>query len=390
MQLLGDLTAQQFLQEYWQKKPLLIRQAIPGFNSPITAEELAGFACEEDVESRLIFEHAGETPWALMTGPFDEAQFTSLPDSHWTLLVQKANQLLPELAEFLQSFDFIPGWRIDDIMISYAPEQGSVGPHLDQYDVFLLQGMGQRRWQINTDDFSQAELISGTPLKILKNFTSKQEWILEPGDMLYLPPNVAHYGVALNDCMTYSIGFRAPSVAELLTSFVDDYVTSLSDDQRYTDKELRIQEHPGEITDITLNKVKDILLKSFEQPEQIKRWFGKLVTESILSSEAIYPDTVLSVAEFSKLLNSHGVFYRSEFSRFAYIETEPSILLFIDGDEISVSRDLLLLVQQLCDNRVIQLDSIQQLLDIPQALDLLTDLYNRSSIWLDMVEDETI
>lgn len=387
MQLLGGLTAQQFLQEYWQKKPLLIRQAIPGFISPLSAEELAGFACEEDVESRLIFEHAGETPWALMTGPFEETQFTALPDSHWTLLVQKANQFIPELAEFLQSFDFIPGWRIDDIMISYAPEHGSVGPHLDQYDVFLLQGMGQRRWQINTDDFSQSELVADTPLKILKNFTSTQEWILEPGDMLYLPPNIAHYGVALNDCMTYSIGFRAPSVAELLTSFVDDYVTSLFDDERYTDKDLCIQQHSGEITDITLNKVKDILLKNLEQPEQIKRWFGKFVTESP-QSDAIYSDNDIDTAEFSELLNTYKVFYRSEFSRFAYSETEQSILLFIDGEEITVSRDLLLLVQQICDNRVIQLDSIKQVLGIPQALDLLTDLYNRSSIWLDTIDTE--
>ena len=387
MQLLGGLTAQQFLQEYWQKKPLLIRQAIPNFISSISAEELAGFACEEDVESRMIFEHAGETPWSLLTGPFDEAQFSSLPESHWTLLVQKANQFIPEIAEFLQSFDFIPGWRIDDIMISYAPEHGSVGPHLDQYDVFLLQGMGQRRWQINTDDLSQAELVADTPLKILKEFTAQQEWILEPGDMLYLPPNVAHYGVALNDCMTYSIGFRAPSVAELLSSYIDDYVTTLSDSERYSDKDLLVQQQSGEITDISLNKVKNILLKSLEQPEHIKHWFGRFITETP-PIEAHCIETSYSVAEFSERLFSQDVIYRSEFSRFAYSETKDSILLFLDGDEILVPRDLLFLVQQICNNRVIPLDSIKKALALPQAQSLLTELYNRSAIWFDTDEED--
>lgn len=387
MQLLGGLTPQQFLRDYWQKKPLLIRQAIPGFISPISAEELAGFACEEGIESRMIFERAGKAPWELIHGPFDESDFTSLPDSHWTLLVQRANQFIPELAEFLQEFNFIPGWRTDDIMISYAPEQGSVGPHQDQYDVFLLQGMGQRRWQINSDDFTQAELVENTELKILKNFKAEQEWVLEPGDMLYLPPNVAHYGMALNDCMTYSIGFRAPSVSELLTSYIDDYVMELSDDKRYTDEDLVPQKHSGEITQTSLNKIKDILVQAVNQPEHISHWFGKFITETPQSED--FPiENPLSSASFALLLQQQDFIYRSEYSRIAFIEMENAIAIFIDGSEITVSRNALQLVQRICDRRVIPVEAITSAIQDPHALNLLTELYNRSAIWFESDEHE--
>ena len=387
MQLLGNLTTQQFLREYWQKKPLLIRQAIPGFVSPISPEELAGLACEEEVESRMIFEHADETPWTLHHGPFNDSDFSSLPDSHWTLLVQKANQIIPELAEFLQKFDFIPGWRIDDIMISFAPVDGSVGPHLDQYDVFLLQGMGQRRWQTNTDDFSQAEILENAELKILKNFTAENEWVLEPGDMLYLPPNVAHYGVALNDCMTYSVGFRAPSIAELLTSFVDDYVANLTEKQRYTDDDLLLQEHSGEICSLTLEKLKDILTHCVNQPDLIKHWFGRYITESG-QEQFLAEENPLSPAEFTTLLQHQGVIYRSEYSRFAFIDMDESVALYVDGSEFLLTRDNLPLVQQICDNRVIQFESFEQIIDNQPALDLLTELYNSSAIWFDSNDNE--
>ncbi len=142
MQLLGGLSAEEFLQQYWQKKPLLIRQAIPDYSTPLSPDELAGLACEQEVESRLILEKDADTPWQLEHGPFTETRFSQLPATHWTLLIQKVNQLLPQLAELLDQFNFIPNWRIDDVMVSYAPEAGSVGPHVDQYDVFLLQGLG--------------------------------------------------------------------------------------------------------------------------------------------------------------------------------------------------------------------------------------------------------
>jgi len=197
MQLLGGLTPERFLAEYWQKRPLLVRQAIPGFKSPLSADELAGLACEPEVESRLILEKGGSRPWQLEHGPFEEERFATLPESHWTLLVQRVNHWVPAVADLLDHFAFLPSWRLDDIMISYAADQGSVGPHTDQYDVFLLQGAGRRRWQIDASVTDESPLLDHPDLRILAQFHATDEWVLEPGDLLYLPPGLAHYGVAL-------------------------------------------------------------------------------------------------------------------------------------------------------------------------------------------------
>ena len=220
LQLLGGITAREFLRDYWQKKPLLIRQAIPDFESPIDADELAGLALEEEVESRLVIEH-GERPWELRRGPFAEDEFSKLPEREWTLLVQAVDQFVPEVAELLENFRFLPSWRIDDVMISFAAPGGSVGPHFDNYDVFLLQGHGKRNWKIGQMCDSESPLLQHADLRILADFEATDEWVLEPGDMLYLPPRLAHCGVAVDDCLTYSVGFRAPSAAEVLTHFTD-------------------------------------------------------------------------------------------------------------------------------------------------------------------------
>lgn len=215
MQLLGGLSAAQFLREYWQKQPLLIRKAMPHWRDPLSPEELAGLACEPGVEARLVLQRAGVGPWSVRHGPFSEADFLTLPETHWTLLVQDAEKQAPALlGDFLEPFRFIPDWRCDDLMISYAPTDGSVGPHWDQYDVFLLQGKGRRRWQISTQPLQPDNLLPDTELRILCDFTPEQEWLLEPGDMLYLPPRVAHHGVAVEPCLTYSIGWRAPAYRE--------------------------------------------------------------------------------------------------------------------------------------------------------------------------------
>ena len=216
--LLNQLTPSEFLAEYWQKKPLLIRQAIPNFQGLLTPNELAGLACEEEAQSRIV-QNIDDT-WHLTHGPFDEDTLTSLPEKDWTLLVQYVNHHLPEVAELLSQFNFIPHARLDDLMISYAPTGGSVGPHIDSYDVFLLQGSGKRRWKINAQP--DLTLVEDVPLRILKQFTAEQEWVLAPGDMLYLPPNIAHHGVSEDDdCMTYSIGFRVPKTQELIQGFLD-------------------------------------------------------------------------------------------------------------------------------------------------------------------------
>lgn len=211
---LGGLSPQEFLKKHWQKKPLLIRQAFPDFKDLLTPDELAGLALEPDCHARLVFEK-GKKPWRVEKGPFEEGRFSTLPKTHWSLLVSRVNEYLDQAARLLETFDFIPHWRLDDLMISFAPPQGTVGPHVDSYDVFLVQGMGRRHWQIQEN--YDPTLVSGADLRVLKNFKPEESWELFPGDLLYLPPGVAHYGVALEDCMTYSIGFRAPSHRNLLS-----------------------------------------------------------------------------------------------------------------------------------------------------------------------------
>ncbi|WP_341648763.1 cupin domain-containing protein [Thauera humireducens] len=207
--LLGGLSAREFLAEYWQKKPLLIRQAVPGFTGVLSKDELFDLACDPDVESRYIRLPADglEGDWTLEHGPQSRGRLRGKKQP-WTVLVQGLNLWVPDGDRLLHRFDFIPQARLDDLMVSYAVDGGGVGPHFDNYDVFLLQGMGKRRWQIS--DQADRSLIEGAPLRILKNFQPAEDWVLEPGDMLYLPPHWAHNGVAIGECTTYSIGFARP------------------------------------------------------------------------------------------------------------------------------------------------------------------------------------
>jgi len=380
MRLLGGLTAEAFLQQYWQKKPLLIRQAIPDFLTPLSPDELAGLACEAEVESRLILEKDGATPWQLEHGPFDEARFSHLPATHWTLLIQKANQLLPELAELRQQFNFIPSWRIDDVMVSFAPPQGSVGPHVDQYDVFLLQGLGTRRWQISTRDSSQNPLWDNTELQILREFEPEQEWELVPGDMLYLPPNVAHYGVALNNCMTFSIGFRAPRYSELLSAWTDDQMVQLPAQLHYQDPDLQLHAHCGEIDTTARRRIRNIIRQQYVRDETIDRWFGRYITEPPSQSMPLETETVLGSAQFHSRLTACGELWRSEFSRFAFMHDNTSVWLYIDGQEFELAPGYSEFVALLCDQRHYSLAELTPYLADTHIRELLTTLYNIGAV----------
>ena len=244
--LLNQLAPTQFLAEYWPKKPLLIRQAIPNFQGLLDGNDLAGLACEEEAQSRLVRFSDGQ--WHTEQGPFDEADFANLPEHDWTLLVQGVNHFLPEADALLRQFSFIPYARLDDLMVSYAPKGGGVGPHFDSYDVFLLQGSGERRWKVSHQ--SDKSIIEGAPLRILKQFVCDDEWVLEPGDMLYLPPQLAHWGIAeTDDCMTYSIGFRAPKTTELAMGYLEEMQSNLgsnsAEDILYQDADLAMTEAPS-------------------------------------------------------------------------------------------------------------------------------------------------
>ena len=300
--LLGGISAEVFLREYWHKKPLLIRGAIPDFKGFLTPNELAGLACEEDVQSRLI--SYVKKQWQLEQGPFDEKRFAKLPERDWTLLVQSVNHHLQEANDLLQQFNFIPYARLDDLMVSYAPDGGGVGPHFDSYDVFLLQGCGQRLWRISEQE--DLSLVEGAPLRILQNFNTEQEWTLSAGDMLYLPPHVAHWGVAVGDCMTYSIGFRAPSAQELAGEFLNYLQEHRVFSGRYADPDLALQEHPAEISKSMVEQVSSILDGLKWSHADVADFLGQYLSEP--KSHIVF-DTPnnMSIKAFEKRMRDKGI-----------------------------------------------------------------------------------
>ncbi|MCR9278723.1 MAG: cupin domain-containing protein [Pseudomonadaceae bacterium] len=277
MSLLADLDPAQFLREYWQRKPLMVRSALPGFVSAISGEELAGLSLEPQIESRIVLEDGDASPWQLLRGPFDESVYSKLPESGWTLLVQAVDLWLPEVADILQRVDFLPRWRMDDVMISYAPAGGSVGPHFDQYDVFLLQAEGTRRWQLGAACDADTKLLAGPELSIVADFEAVDEWLLEPGDMLYVPPGIAHWGVAMTDCITYSIGFRSPSLPDLMADLSLEMLKA-KNPARYRDPALTPAMATEQIHPAFLAQLKSQLVAMLDDDAVLADWFARFMT----------------------------------------------------------------------------------------------------------------
>ena len=274
--MLGTLTREEFLLRHWQQSPLLVRGALPGFQAPVSADELAGLACEAHVESRLVRGRVGGH-WQLEHGPFEESSLARLPAENWTLLVQDVDKWVPEVRELLTLFRFVPDWRIDDVMVSFAAPGGSVGPHTDQYDVFLLQAQGRRRWQLS-ERFDSA-LVPDVDLKLLERFSPEQEFVVEPGDLLYLPPNVAHYGLALDAAMTFSIGFRAPNQRELISACAEHLIDGAQEELRFCDPARAIAERPSLISEADLRQLREIVRGGLALgDDQLDRWLGQYLT----------------------------------------------------------------------------------------------------------------
>jgi 50S ribosomal protein L16 3-hydroxylase len=299
--LLGDITPAQFLRDYWHKKPLLIRQAIPGFKPLLKLEALAGMAKQNHIESRLISHFDGE--WDMQHGPL--AELPSREQPQWTMLVQGANLYHAGADALLRQFRFIPDARLDDLMISYATDGGGVGPHFDSYDVFLLQAQGKRRWRISAQQ--DLSLVDGMPLKILRNFAPQEEFVLEPGDMLYLPPHYAHDGVAEGECMTYSIGFRAPSYQDLGESFLQFMADSIELPGRYADPGLDVAKNPAEIPRHMLATIAEEMNKVRFTEEDVTIFLGEHLSEPKHNVFFTGPAKPLTVGRFAEALAKRGV-----------------------------------------------------------------------------------
>lgn len=271
-----------FLKRHWQKRPLLIRGALPAFQSPLDGDDLAALAADERALARLIRFDAASRRWSLQHGPFAAADYDAMGTTDWTLLVQDVDKWLPEvMAPLLAQFQFLPSWRIEDVMVSFAVPGGSVGAHVDQYDVFLLQAAGRRRWLIDDRKHCPLELDARAPLRLLKQFTPTQDWILEPGDMLYLPPGVPHHGIAVDQCLTYSIGLRAPAAGELLQAVAAELALQAGEGGRYRDPPLRLPPaQPGQIDARAIKRVRRTLKQALKNMDdaRLAACFGRFMS----------------------------------------------------------------------------------------------------------------
>ena len=367
-----NLNVDNFLSEYWQQKPLLIRNAIDNFTPPIDANELAGLAMEEGVESRII-ETLPET-WQLDHGPFDQADFER--KRPWTLLVQAVDHYVQEVAGLLRLVDFLPGWRVDDIMVSYAVDGGSVGPHYDNYDVFLLQGEGTRRWKIGQLCDSNSALQPHPDLKILDRFQCTQEYILEPGDILYIPPGVAHWGIAMGECTTFSLGFRAPRINDMLSRWVDELLEGFDSEKFYTDSKQSQVTRAGEIRSEDMSRAQQQLAAVLEKKSS-QRWFGELVTEPRYALE-LSEDEI--EAECAALDQPSAIVSLLPSAKLAWQDNGDAIDVYANGQCLLLPPDVRPTVIELCAKGKLQGQVLNGAKASPETLALLHQLISLACI----------
>lgn len=340
------MSQQRFVEEFWQQKPVLLRQAFPEFETPLPPDELAGLSLEPDTTPRLIIRD-GQGAYHLEHGPFEADRFETLGPADWSLLVTDVEKHLPELALWMSAFTFLPSWRIDDLMVSYAPDGASVGAHVDEYDVFLLQGSGTRRWSIDTRDGSGKAQVPDAQLKLAADFQASMTWELVPGDMLYLPPGVAHHGVAIgDDCTTWSIGFRAPNQREVLLQLAEQIAEHLPSARLLDDADE--QNLPGEISPTVIARVGELWKQATTlTQDQLASFAGALLTQSSVDDPG-------------------------PFSRFAWSGGGSVVQLHVNGESVDCSRALAI---ALCASRY-------------GALNLPNDLDDRDSKVLSALFDE--
>ncbi len=377
---MDDFDAAGFLRDCWQKQPLLIRNPWKAWVNPVSPDELAGLACEDGVESRMIVQRQDQ--WLVERGPVRARHFEQRRAMPWTLLVQAVDHHAPQVAALMDAFRFIPNWRIDDVMVSYATDGGGVGPHFDQYDVFLIQGLGRRRWQLGAPCDSATTCLPHDDLHLLAEFEVTAEWILEPGDILYVPPRIAHNGLAVgDDCMTYSIGFRAPSRSELIAHWCDHLLETLTDEDRFCDPDLRLQANPGEIAAEAIGSLQAMIADTLLDPQEFVRWFGQY------SSQPKYPEVdwrlerPVSKARLRKGLGQGWQLRRNPASRFSFAKVKKGVLLFVDGQCFDCTEEQNSFALEICARDGIIADA--HLWSSAATLDLMAKLFDQGSLAFD-------
>lgn len=361
-----------FLNEYWQRKPLLISNTTQGFTPPLSSDHLAGLALDDEIESRLI-EQRGDS-WQLLHGPFCEADFAR--DFPWTLLVQAVDHYFPAVAELQRLFDFIPRWRMDDVMVSYAVDGGSAGPHYDNYDVFLLQGEGHRLWRLGQHCDSASPLLPLDEMRILSDFETTEEHLLGPGDILYVPPGIAHWGIAKGECTTFSIGFRAPGISDMLTRWTDQLLLQMDGEQFYRDAGRAPATRPGEIHTHDNEQALAQLHRALDQAVS-NEWFGELVTEprydieldeqALADAQALLHDSAQSVS-------------LSPAAKLAWQQNDQDLTVFANGESLNFEQSALPSLLTLCDKRILSGSELDKALADTNTKTLLERLLHSGCI----------
>jgi 50S ribosomal protein L16 3-hydroxylase len=370
-----NLDVDAFLAQYWQRKPLVIRDAIANFRPPTSRHQLAGLALEDEVESRII-EYV-ENQWLLHHGPFSDVDFQR--PHPWTLLVQAVDQYLPEVAQLRKIVDFIPQWRVDDVMVSYAADGGSVGPHFDNYDVFLLQGEGERLWQLGQFCDDTSPLVPHDDLRILSVFESTEEHLLGPGDMLYVPPGVAHWGVARGDCTTFSIGFRSPRLSDMVSRWADQLLEQLDPQLFYRDAGLSRTIRPGEIGPQDMAQALAQLEAALEQVKG-NHWFGELVTEPRYEQ---HPDKDDLANAAALLTEGATVIDLSPSAKVAWQQEEDGITVFANGQGRVYASSVLPTLLVLCAHWRLADNELMQALDDPNTVACLDWLLRSGCLYVE-------
>jgi 50S ribosomal protein L16 3-hydroxylase len=349
--LLGGLPPRRFLAQHWQKKPLLVRAALPGFSGVLTPAQMLRLACREDAQSRLVIRNARR--WEVHQGPFQRGLFHSLPARGWSVLVHGVDHFIPAARALLERFSFVPYARLDDLMVSYAQPGGGVGPHCDSYDVFLLQGQGRRRWRVSRQ--RDTALVAGAPLKLLRDFRPEQEWVLEAGDMLYLPPGWAHDGIALDPCTTYSIGFRAPGWQELAIHFLRFLEDRVEFEGLYRDPALKPQNSPARIARTMVRDVAHRLGSVRWSGSDVARFLGQYLTEPKAHVFFTPPRPPLALAAFAERARRRGVGLELA-SQMLYFGD----LFFINGETVELKGRARASMRRLADTRGLAVVDITQ------------------------------
>lgn len=381
-----NLSPQVFLDEYWQKKPLLIKDAIPDLPDIVSADELAGLACEAEMESRLIIEDPETHHWHLEHGPIAPERFAQLPENHWTLLVQDIDKHIDAAKQLVALFDFLPKWRIDDLMISYAADQGSVGPHTDSYDVFLIQLMGKRKWQISDRIYQPDDLKPDCDLKVLQNFSATEEWIVGPGDMIYLPPNIAHYGVAQGDCLTGSVGFISPRQNEIFNNWADHINEKLTHQTAYKDPALSIETQPGLLRPEAIKQYSQLLKAMIDtSPGTMLSCFGQMVSKSKQHLEILSLDQSEQFTTESFIdIFSQQPLHKHPFLRLFYaMHDDSKVMLFFDGEQTELPIELEPMIEWMISHDEFYYEDYRQWLSNKTVLNLLTDMTNSGFLYFE-------